>query len=596
MKDGETMGLKDWLKGIKYKKQEQEIKEIREEVHQQVEKIEAGSMAALRLAYADMYENNLVQEHVILYEAYAGRGLICSPYAIFKCFLTRPDFEKYEHVWVLENMETEKETIARYKKYNNVKFVQRDTLEYCQKLCEAKFLITNLSFPNYYTKKPEQIYINTWHGIPLKTLGFDIPDGRITGLNTIRNFLSVDVFLSPNRFMTERFQHAFCLEGVFEGHIMESGMPRNDNFFHTNRQEIIVKLQMAGVEIDSNKKLIMYAPTWKGERYSAPDTSTELYFQLMDEIEKHVDTNEYQVLVKPHQIVYKHIVDKGEELTNKFIPATVDTNEILSIVDVLISDYSSIYFDYLASKRPILFYIPDLQEYRTQRGLYFGIDKLPGPIAENIKELATMVSDISASIAPYQEKYEIEKEWACGYDDGTVCQRVIDTVIVNQNYEHMISCDFQSKKKILLYSGGLKQGKAREKLDAFIENLDYEKYDLTLIVPHTEDEEIFDWIRNVDSRVRVLRRTGTHAATEEERVCMEIVSKHGKTDPLYEEYYKQYFPTKVYKRELRRIVGQTHYDFAMDYSQKSPYFANVFSCLEGTKMVTREELEAFQVK
>ncbi len=80
-------------------------------------------------------------------------------------------------------------------------------------------------------------------------------------------------------------------------------------------------------------------------------------------IEENVDTRKYQVLVKPHQIVYYHIKDTVG-ITGQYIPATVDTNELLRATDVLISDYSSIYFDYLVSKKPILFFIPDLAEYK----------------------------------------------------------------------------------------------------------------------------------------------------------------------------------------------------------------------------------------
>mgnify|MGYP000323322782 CR=1 FL=1 len=87
-------------------------------------------------------------------------------------------------------------------------------------------------------------------------------------------------------------------------------------------------------------------------------------------IEENVDTREYQVLVKPHQIVYYHIKDTVG-ITGQYIPATVDTNELLRATDVLISDYSSIYFDYLVSKKPILFFIQDLAEYKNYRGLYF---------------------------------------------------------------------------------------------------------------------------------------------------------------------------------------------------------------------------------
>ena len=578
------MNIKQWFLNRKIKKEKLQIKN---EISSKMGVVEPGSMAEIRLAYAEFYENECVQDDMILYEAYAGRGLVCSPYAIFKSFLSRSDFQEYEHVWVLENLEKQKNIVEQYEKYENVKFVQRDTLLYCQYLCKAKFLFNNLSFPNYYTKKTEQVYVNTWHGIPLKTLGFDIPDGRITGLNTIRNFLSVDVFLSPNRFMTERFWHAFALEGVFEGKVMESGMPRNDNFFHTDSGEIIRKLQDAGVEIDPGKKLIMYAPTWKGERYSAPDTSTKLYFELMERIEQCVNTEEYQVLVKPHQIVYKHIVDKGEQLTNKFIPASIDTNEILSVVDVLISDYSSIYFDFLASGRPIMFYIPDLQEYKDQRGLYFGIDKLPGPIAENLEQLGDMVGNIQESIAPYKEKYEQERQWACGMDDGTVCQRVIESIVKKQNFNDMLSCDFSSKKKLLLYSGALKGKKNKEALSDFLDGFDYDKFDVTLIVPHTEEEGIFDWIRNVDTRVRVLRRTGTHSATLDELVQLELWNKYSKKSSMQER--EEYYPKKVYKRERMRILGQTHYDYAMDFSEKSEYYKNLFLCMPDTKIVSVKE-------
>ena len=92
---------------------------------------------------------------------------------------------------------------------------------------------------------------------------------------------------------------------------------------------------MAGVEADPKKKLILYAPTWKGSRYSSPDTSLDAYEKMIRTIEENVDTREYQVLVKPHQIVYYHIKDTVG-ITGQYIPATVDTNELLRATDVLI--------------------------------------------------------------------------------------------------------------------------------------------------------------------------------------------------------------------------------------------------------------------
>lgn len=552
-------------------------------------RISPKGLDALRVIYAQYYQECNVDENMILYEAYAGRGMICSPYAIFKMFGQRSDFTRFTHIWVVESEQQQQELKANCNN-PNVEFVVRDTPLYCRYLCTAKFLINNLSFPTYYTKKNKQIYINTWHGIPLKTLGFDIPEGRITSLNTIRNFLCVDVFLSPNRFMTECFQNAFLLDGISEGKVMESGMPRNDNLFHTCKSDIVETLRKAGVKLDEEKKIILYAPTWKGEKYSSPDTSTELYFQLMEELEKHIDTQEYQILVKPHQIVYKHIVEKGEQLTNKFIPATVDTNEVLSIVDILISDYSSIYFDYLASRKPILFYIPDLQDYQKQRGLYFGIDKLPGPIAVDLEELGGLLEDIPLATEHFKEKYEQERQWACGYDDGMVCNRVIEELIVHTNIEKLLSFHANKKTKILAYSGDLQPGEVRNRLEKWIATVDYDKYDVTLLVPHTATESVLNWIKEVDQRVRVLRRTGKMAVTKEQYKAADIIEKKSIANAAWSAEKRKEL-INLCQTEVVRIVGMARFDYTVDFSGKSAFFQNLFYSMEHTKMITIQELE-----
>lgn len=552
-------------------------------------RISPKGLDALRLLYAQYYQECNLDENMILYEAYAGRGMICSPYAIFKMFGQRSDFTQYSHIWVVESEQQQQKLKESYNN-SNVEFVVRDTPLYCKYLCTAKFLINNLSFPTYYTKKNKQIYINTWHGIPLKTIGFDIPEGRITGLNTIRNFLCVDVFLSPNRFMTECFQNAFLLEGISEGKIMESGMPRNDNLFHTCKSEIVETLRKAGVKLDEKKKIILYAPTWKGEKYSSPDTSTELYFQLMEELEKHIDTQKYQILVKPHQIVYKHIVEKGEKLTDKFIPATVDTNEVLSIVDILVSDYSSIYFDYLASRKPILFYIPDLQNYQKQRGLYFGIDKLPGPIAENLQELGGLLEDIPTLTEHFKDKYEQERQWACGNDDGMVCERVIEELIVRTNTEKLISFHANKKTKILAYSGDLQPGEERNRLENWIAAVDYNKYDVTLLVPHTATESVLNWIKGVDQRVRVLRRTGKMAVTKEQYKVADIIEKKSIANMALDADKRKEL-IKICQIEVVRTVGIVRFDYAVDFSGKSIFYQNLFNSMEYTKVITLQQLE-----
>ena len=100
--------------------------------------------------------------------------------------------------------------------------------------------------------------MDTWHGIPLKTIGFDIPAGKVSAGNTVRNFLAADYLIAPNHFMTEIYENAFKMKNLYPGKILEIGQPRNDSYFHTDREAIFKKLQMAGVEADPKKKLILY--------------------------------------------------------------------------------------------------------------------------------------------------------------------------------------------------------------------------------------------------------------------------------------------------------------------------------------------------
>lgn len=543
----------------------------------------------MRAQYANFLENSEIQENCILYEAFGGRGMTCSPHAIFKYLLTQADFQDFVHVWVIDDFDDNSGQIARYRNYENVKFIRYQSLEYRRYLATAKYLVNNVSFPGYFTKREGQVYVNTWHGIPLKTIGFDIPTGNVSAGNSAKNLLSADYLISPDAFMTEIYKHAFKLEGLYEGTILEVGQPRNDSYFHTRREDILKKLSESGVEIDPEKKLILYAPTWKGSRYASPDTSLEAYYRLIHTIEENVDTKKYQILVKPHQIVYYHI-KKTQGITGQFIPATVDTNELLSVTDVLISDYSSIYFDYLVSKKPILFFIPDLDEYLGYRGLYFGIDKLPGPIAKSYEELAALVKNPEKAMEPHREKYCQEAEWACPKDDGNVCARLTDAAFRGKACEQAVRCSGSGKaseaavkyngtdkKKVLLYAGDFTEGDVTFSSMALLEYLDYEKYDVTLLAGGDGDDEAELRICNLPKAIRVLYRGQPVNAVPQEKALYEMSLKKGdhSTSSELEDFYK---------REIRRLFGESHFDYAVDLTGKDGLFSRMVSCMENTKV------------
>lgn len=577
-------------------KQEQDTAtELRKAMEAAEEECRFHLNAQMRAKYAEYLENYEIKDNYILYEAFAGRGMTCSPYAIFKYLMTQADFQKYVHVWVIEDFEDNQKQIARYEAYDNVRFVQYQSEEYREALATAKYLVNNVSFPGYFTKREGQVYVNTWHGIPLKTLGFDIPTGNTSAGNSAKNILAADYIVSPNDFMTEIYEKAYKMKGIYEGVILQEGQPRNDNYFHTDRMDVIQKLRENGVEIDDDKKIIMYAPTWKGSQYSNPDTSLDAYFEIIRRIEKNVDTDQYQVFVKPHQIVYYYIKNT-QGVNGQFIPATVDTNEILSVVDVLISDYSSIYFDFLVSGKPILFFIPDLEEYLGYRGLYFGIDKLPGPIAKTYEELEEMVRDIDGAMKPHLGKYQKERQWACPKDDGKVCERIVNTVFHGAVSQAAVRCSQTEKKKLLLYGGSFGECGLTYSFLTFLKLLDYEKFDVTLLVDKNTEEGTQERIRSLPVGVRVLYRGMPCNATVEESAYHMLVMEHGTDGEIT-------LPHKLYQRELRRLLGEARFDASVSFTGENGLFPVMFTYLENTqkytwtaRMVNTDRIEAEKEK
>lgn len=534
--------------------------------------------AAMRAGYAGYLKNCPLEKNTILYESFGGRGMICNPYAIFKYLLSCRQYCRFTHIWVIDDFEDNASSMKEYGRFPNVKFVKYMSDEYLKALAVSKYLVNNVSFPGFFVKRKGQVYLNTWHGSPMKTMGFDIPGGNISSGNSARNLLCSDYVISASPYMTEKaYLQSYKMKGIYEGTILEGGFPRNDVFFYPDKKKTVKKLQDSGVCLDPDKKLILYAPTWKGEKYASPDTSLEEYFRLIDSVEKAVDTEKYQVLVKPHQIVYYYIKNSGQ-VTDRFIPATLDTNEILSIVDVLISDYSSIHFDFLVSGRPMVFFIPDLEDFNDYRGLYFGVDQLPGPVVKSYEELEKCFSNLGEELSSYKEKYEIEKQWAVPRDDGNVCKRVVETVFGRKKSGVEVTCGDSSKKKLLLYAGDLINSEVTEDLLAFLGVLDTRKLDVTVLVQSAKDSECEKNIDEIPKEIRVLYWKPFYVADSEE-YARHLLMENRSDDS------KMCVPLDFYRRELNRAVGDAHFDYAAAFSSDCSVFYGILSIMDNTEKI-----------
>lgn len=524
-----------------------------------------------KVRYARYFKHKRVKKKVILYEAFYGRGMLCGPYALFQELMRHPVYSKYHHVWALDDPDKHQELIRTYKQ-RNVSFVQHGSKKYLKYLASAGYLINNSTFLDYFLKKEGQIYINTWHGIPLKSLGYDEPSGALTVSNTARNFLHADYLIAANSFMTDIYRKAYRQEGISRAKIIEEGYPRLDTLVNQDREEIYRELERQGVSVDRDKKIILYAPTWRGDAFADPDLSTDEFILLKETLESRIDMEQYQILVKVHQVVYSRIRDKLHEFPY-IVPAAMDANVILGITDLLISDFSSIYFDYLATGRPVLFYIPDLEEYKRKRGMYFSIEELPGPHTGDLAELGDWINQIDAVFAENKERYDRVRNWCCDCDIGNISKKIIQAAFEGKTEDvRIIGCE-NDKKKVLISRGPMQVNGMSTALINLLQQFDYEAYDVTVLVDTPRDEKSEELILrlNANPHVRVLVRPSDMSVTLTEDVKDNFYTQCNPVKGLSRLMYSE----KIYSREFRRLYGASRFDYVIDYDGYDLYRATL---------------------
>lgn len=501
-----------------------------------------------------------VNETIILYESFNGDGMIDNPYGVFKSFEQRRDFNDYTHVWVIKDYDSAWFNIVEYSKYFNVKFVLYGSDDYLFYLSTSKYLINNCTFPPYFTKKPDQVYINTWHGITNKYLGYDVPKSNTDMGNTIRNFLACDYILSANSFMTDIYRKSYKLDGIWCGKYIEAGQPRNDLMFCHSKQYVVEKLKSYGVHIEAGKKIVLYAPTWQGT-ISKPK---HINFKA---VAKALGVDGYQVLIKAHHVVY----DKDHQ----HIPVEMDTNELISICDVLVTDYSSIYYDWLMLNRPVIFYAPDYDCYKKKHGLY---SDFPCSYAKNLQMLHTMMLHVDDLFKANKHLLikENEKHNQYKFDSGAaVLNAIIDG---DKTYvKEFVS----NKTKLLFYAGDFKPNGVTTSFSSLLNTIDYDKYDVSVIALKKTYDWYIDYVNSINPKARVLCRAGTYAQTLLEECANDIVLSKG----IGSEYLFDLLPKEMYRREFNRCFGNTCFDKLINFTGYSPFYGYFFMCNPGEKII-----------
>lgn len=503
--------------------------------------------------YTLYYETLNIEDNVIFYESFHGKNMSCNPYAIFKQLINDPAYKEYRHVWALNERE---HCPAEFRDLPNVEFVEVHSDEYLRSIASSKYLINNTSFPPYFIKKEGQVYLNTWHGTPLKTLGKDMMGTIGQHKNLMRNFLQTDYILAPNQFTADKLVDSHDLRGIYQGKIALTGYPRIDLTLADNHS---VREKLG---VDDSSKIILYAPTWRGEVGNVSGEIDKL-IKDMEYLQQKVGS-EYTIVLKVHSLMQTFMMERKTKLV--VVPDHIEGNELLSVVDILITDYSSIFFDYLVRKKPIIFYAYDQDSYMKNRGFYLQLEDMPGPICKEIDDVLNEIQLADSYVKTFATKIKSCTEQFIKLDDGHSTERIINTLFnEDDSYTYSVS---DQKTNILFYCGGFLNNGVTTSAINLMNNIDYDKYNVIVADKGTFNEEDMFNFSKLNPNVKKLYRVGAMNVLPIEVDKQEYLFKRG-AEQFYEKGSKNYLDTEIvamYKRENKRMLGNAKIDIAIDFS------------------------------
>lgn len=358
--------------------------------------------------YRSKFLKKPVVKNRIMFETFFGKSYSDSPKYIYE-YIAKTYPGKYELIWVLNE---------RTKLPYGGKRVKRFSLKYMYYLATSKYFVYNVRQPSFFKKRKGTVFFETWHGTPLKKLAFDLDEVFGASPNYKKQIYkqsrSWDYLLAANQFSSDTFRRCYR----YDGKMCECGYPRNDIMHAENRDEMAAKVKKE-LNIPADKKVLLYAPTWRDDEcYGHGQYKFELKLDLNRMKERLGD--DYIVLLRTHYYIADSIDTTVYGDFTRNVSRYSDISELYLVSDIIITDYSSVFFDFANLKRPMLFYTYDLDKYRDiLRGFYIDMEKeLPGPLLFTTDEVIDSILNIDAVTAKYAERYDEFYERFCGWEDG----------------------------------------------------------------------------------------------------------------------------------------------------------------------------------
>lgn len=346
----------------------------------------------------------------VVFESSWGAKTDCNPGALYR-YITS-EHPEYHSIWSLNDLRIPVEGPATK--------VVKGSWRYFYVMSRTKYLVNNVNFIDAYEKKKGQIEIQTMHGTPLKTLGLDVP-GELPTQKDVDKFLRRcnrwDYLVVQSKRAEDITRSCYA----FRKRYLETGYPRNDILFEMNTPEDIAMLKKK-YGIDSDKKLILYAPTWRKRNQ----------FDLRLDLGAMADAlgDEYQIGLRVHQFALAGLDEASLDSRVVNLSFINSMEELFLISDIAITDYSSLMFDYAVLNRPLLFYTYDLEEYRDRlRGFNLDFEaEAPGPLLSTTEDVIDAIAHLSDTNIRYADAYRRFRDSFCSFERGQASRRIFESV------------------------------------------------------------------------------------------------------------------------------------------------------------------------
>lgn len=340
-----------------------------------------------------------------------GKGYGESPKNIVDELLSEE--RNIEVYWVVKDIDDS--TIPQ-----EIKKVKYKSFNFLKILYTSKIIINDVRFGLFFSKRKNQVYIQTWHGcLPLKKIEYDVIDRLPSKYVQLMRHDSrmIDYMISNSSFYDELCKRAF----LYDGKILKIGCPKNDTLINDNqvtKKESVCELY----NISKEKLIVIYVPTFRNSYDSNP---YDVDFKRLKDCIKNKYNKECEIFVKLHPVaidVYRFEDDSNMILANDFN----DTQQLLLASDIIITDYSSVMFEGMIANKPVVLYAKDIDEYNDERGFYFDFNELPFPLAKNNDELIDIIKN--NDLNEMKKNYDSFKKKVGLVEEGVASKKVCDLI------------------------------------------------------------------------------------------------------------------------------------------------------------------------